>query len=66
MAKLDFEGGFAVFVRKQPNVFELREVIPGKRNDALVAIEDGLQAGETVVTTNAFLLKAQWQMDSDI
>jgi hypothetical protein len=46
------------------NTFELRKVKPGKRDNALVAIERGLVAGETVVSTNAFLLKTQWQMET--
>ncbi len=63
-ALLDFESEFAVFVRRDVNTFELRKVKPGKRDNALVAIERGLVAGETVVSTNAFLLKTQWQMET--
>ncbi len=63
-ALLDFEGGFAVFVRRDANTFELRRVKPGPRDNARVAIELGLVPGETVVSTNAFLLKTQWQMET--
>lgn len=63
-ALLDFESGFAVFVRKDPHTFELRKVKPGQRDDSMAAIELGLEIGETVVSTNAFQLKAQWQMET--
>lgn len=63
-ALLDFESGFAVFVRRDAHTFELRKVKPGQRDNALVAIELGLVPGETVVSTNAFLLKTQWQMET--
>ncbi len=64
-ALLDFEGGFAVFVRKGARSFELREVIPGDRDDSQVAILDGLERGETVVSANAYLLKSQWMMQPE-
>lgn len=64
-ALLDFESGFAVFVRKDSRTFELRKVKPGQRDNTRVAIELGLVSGETVVSTNAFLLKAQWQMETE-
>lgn len=64
-ALLDLEGGFAVFVKEASNRFELRKVRPGHRDGSRVAIESGLSAGETVVSANAYLLKAQWQMYSE-
>jgi membrane fusion protein, heavy metal efflux system len=63
-ALLDFESGFAVFVRKDSHTFELRKVKPGQRDNTMAAIDMGLATGETVVSTNAFLLKAQWQMET--
>mgnify|MGYP003115183992 CR=1 FL=1 len=63
-ALLDFESGFAVFVKKDSHTFELRKVKPGQRDDTMAAIELGLMTGETVVSTNAYLLKAQWQMET--
>ena len=64
-ALLDFEGGFIVFVHTADDTFELREVVPGTRDDQRVAIKTGLAAGETVVSTNAYLLKAQWQIGEE-
>ncbi len=60
-ALLDYEGGYVVFVQEREGVFHLREVEPGRRDDAFVEIKSGLREGETVVTTNAFALKALWQ-----
>ena len=64
-ALLDFEGGFAVFVRKGERSFELREVIVGDRDDSQVAILDGLERGEAVVSANAYLLKGHWMMQPE-
>ncbi|MCB1120140.1 MAG: efflux RND transporter periplasmic adaptor subunit [Verrucomicrobiae bacterium] len=64
-ALLDLNGGFAVFVKKTANTFELRQVRPGHRDTSNVVIQSGLAAGEPVVSANAYLLKAQWQMHSD-
>jgi hypothetical protein len=52
-------------VRKGARSFELREVIPGDRDDSQVAILDGLERGETVVSANAYLLKSQWMMQPE-
>lgn len=51
-------GRDAVFVRKGER-FEMRPVVLGARAGDRVAIISGLEAGETVATENAFLLKAE-------
>ena len=51
------EGRDVVFVL-EGDVFEARPVITDRRGDGRVEIVDGLQAGETVVTKNSYLIKA--------
>jgi cobalt-zinc-cadmium efflux system membrane fusion protein len=53
-----------VFVRIDEAVYEPRVVEPGRRSGALVQVRGDLEAGESVVTTGAFLLKTELQSDS--
>lgn len=64
-AVLDFEGGFAVFVRQSADTFELREVKTGKLDNERVAIAEGLNVGEKVASDGAYQLKAQWGMGEE-
>jgi membrane fusion protein, heavy metal efflux system len=48
-----------VFVRRDGDQFEARAVKVGEESDEVVAILDGLQAGEQVVTKGAFVLKSE-------
>ncbi len=51
--------GAMVFVATGDGRFERRRVEVGRTTDAWVEIQDGLAAGESVVTAGAFLLKSQ-------
>jgi membrane fusion protein, heavy metal efflux system len=51
-------GRNVVFVRT-PNGFQIRPVAVGSRSGGRVSITSGLNAGETIATTNAFFLKAE-------
>ncbi|MBX3238147.1 MAG: efflux RND transporter periplasmic adaptor subunit [Nitrospiraceae bacterium] len=48
-----------VFVQREPNVFEARDVRLGPSNGRDVKVLDGLLEGETVVTNGAFVLKSE-------
>jgi cobalt-zinc-cadmium efflux system membrane fusion protein len=48
-----------VFVQRDPQAFEVREVSIGPSNGAVVKVLDGLREGETVVTHGAFILKSE-------
>lgn len=48
-----------VFVKKEVDVYEARRVELGLRDDELVEVRQGLEAGEEIVTTGAFLLKTE-------
>ncbi len=48
-----------VFVRTAPRRFERREVVVGRRAGDVVEILDGLQPGEEVAVSHAFLLKSE-------
>jgi cobalt-zinc-cadmium efflux system membrane fusion protein len=52
------EGRDVVFVRTKEG-FRARTVTVGQRSAGRVEIRSGLKAGETIATTNAFLLKAE-------
>lgn len=52
------EGKDIVFVRT-PKGFRARQVTIGRRSAGRVEIVSGLKSGETIATTNAFLLKAE-------
>lgn len=54
----ELDGRQAVFVRRGGASFELRFVTVGASDDQRVAVTKGLKVGETVVTKNAFALKA--------
>ena len=47
-----------VFVRTADG-FEKRPIVPGRNDSRFTEIVTGLQPGEVVATTNAFLLKAE-------
>ncbi len=48
-----------VFVEREPAVFEARDVKLGSSNGREVKVEDGLLAGESIVTNGAFVLKSE-------
>jgi cobalt-zinc-cadmium efflux system membrane fusion protein len=48
-----------VFVRRSDVLFEPRKVRLGYETDTAFVVEDGVQEGETVVTTGSFLLKTE-------
>jgi len=52
------DGRNVVFVRI-PGGFKVRSVVTGARTGGRISIVSGLNAGEAVATTNAFLLKAE-------
>lgn len=56
----EVDGRQAVFVRRGASIFELRFVTVGAKDDRRVAVTKGIEAGETVVTTNSFALKAHY------
>jgi membrane fusion protein, heavy metal efflux system len=51
-------GGVFIFVQKSPGHFEKRGVKPGRAVGSEIEITEGLQAGETVVTEGALLVRA--------
>lgn len=55
---------FLAFVALEPNRFEVREVLVGRRAGGEVEILDGLAEGEHVVVEGAFLLKSEASKDS--
>ncbi|MDI3559631.1 efflux RND transporter periplasmic adaptor subunit [Bradyrhizobium sp. Arg816] len=58
------DGRKAVFVRTRQG-FEKRDVVPGRRDGAVVEIVSGLSAGETVASSNTFSLKAELSKPGD-
>lgn len=48
-----------LFVQREPDLFELRRVQAGAKQDGLVPILAGLSAGEPVVTSQGFALKSE-------
>jgi cobalt-zinc-cadmium efflux system membrane fusion protein len=48
-----------VFVQREPNTFETRDVRLGQSNGQYVKILDGLVEGESIVTNGAFILKSE-------
>jgi cobalt-zinc-cadmium efflux system membrane fusion protein len=48
-----------VFVQREPNTFETRDVRLGQSNGQDVKILDGLVEGESIVTNGAFILKSE-------
>lgn len=53
------EGKQVVFVRVSTDTYEARPITLGRRGSETVEVTNGLSAGETYVTTNAFLVKAE-------
>lgn len=53
------QGRTFVFVQRNANEYELREVHVGESNGTVTAILDGLNEGEPVVTHGAFVLKSE-------
>ncbi|HEX5545702.1 MAG TPA: efflux RND transporter periplasmic adaptor subunit [Nitrospira sp.] len=53
------QGRTFVFVQRNTNEYELREVHIGESNGTVTAILDGLNEGESVVTHGAFVLKSE-------
>ena len=60
-AVLTFEGKASVFVpvAGEANTFTRREITAGRPVNGLIPIHAGLQAGEAVVVSGAFILKAE-------
>ena len=56
------DGRDVVFVRTQGG-FQARTVQTGSRSGGMVTILSGLEAGQTIATTNAFLLKAELEKE---
>lgn len=54
-----FEGKSVVFVQVAADTFEARPVTLGRSGQNTIEITSGLQAGETYVSMNAFLVKAE-------
>ena len=54
-----------VFVRREPDAYERREVKLGRSGDALREVLDGAKEGEQVVTSAGVLLDGQAQMNND-
>lgn len=48
-----------VFIQREPGVFEVRNVKVGESNGSQVKILEGLQEGEPLVATGAFILKSE-------
>lgn len=48
-----------VFVQRDPESFEARDVKLGESNGIIVKVLDGLREGEPVVTKGAFVLKSE-------
>jgi cobalt-zinc-cadmium efflux system membrane fusion protein len=57
-AVLSDEGRDFVFIRRDDRYFVRRPVEPGRRDDGWIEIVDGLEIGQSVATTGAFLLKS--------
>ncbi len=53
------------YVETKPGVFQLRHVKTGPTVDGWVAIFEGIQAGENVVSRSTFLLDAQMQLQGN-
>jgi cobalt-zinc-cadmium efflux system membrane fusion protein len=64
-AVLDHAGGHLVFVRAGERRFEARTISVGERDEEGFEVLHGLAAGEEVVTTNAYLLKAEWLIQAE-
>jgi cobalt-zinc-cadmium efflux system membrane fusion protein len=48
-----------VFVKKDEQSFEARDVTLGESNGEIVKVLDGLREGEQVVTAGSFILKSE-------
>jgi cobalt-zinc-cadmium efflux system membrane fusion protein len=48
-----------VFVQREPEIYEVREVAAGESNGTVTIILGGLSEGEPVVTAGAFILKSE-------
>lgn len=48
-----------VFVQREPQVFEARDVKLGDSNGEVIKVLDGLQEGEQIVTKGSFVLKSE-------
>ncbi|MCA9124161.1 MAG: efflux RND transporter periplasmic adaptor subunit [Planctomycetaceae bacterium] len=55
----EIEGKDVVFVQTAEDKFQMRNVVIGARNDGVVQIHKGLQAGEPVVVSGGFTLKSE-------
>ncbi len=55
----EIDGKTIVFVQTAESQFEKRSVILGSRNDGMVQIREGLEAGEHVVVAGGFALKSE-------
>lgn len=53
------QGRTFVFVQRNPNEYEVRDVHVGESNGTLMSILGGLNEGESVVTHGAFVLKSE-------
>ncbi len=48
-----------VFVQREPQVFEVRDVVLGESNGREIKVMDGLREGEPVVVKGSFVLKSE-------
>src|SRR6185437_12976984 len=65
-AVVESGGKAVVFVEGTPGTFDGVEVVLGPRCGAEVAIVGGLQAGQRVVTSGAFLLDAETRLNPSL
>ncbi|HMO13687.1 MAG TPA: efflux RND transporter periplasmic adaptor subunit [Pirellulaceae bacterium] len=54
-----------LYVETKPGEFHLRRVVTGPASEGMVAILEGLSAGENVVAQSTFLLDAQMQLQGN-
>jgi Cu(I)/Ag(I) efflux system membrane fusion protein len=61
-AVLDSGTRQAVYVEKEPGVYEMRKVTLGLRGEGLVEVVKGIRKGERVVTSGNFLIDSESQL----
>ena len=53
-----------VWVRKDAGIFEPRSVATGERSNEFIQVLDGINEGETVVTSGGFLIDSESQLET--
>ena len=59
-----YRGAEVVFVEEEPNVFEVRKVLPGVRFGGYAEIREGIEEGEKIVHRGGFSLKSELEKES--